>query len=145
MPLFFVKQKSRSESTAGVCRVKYCRSYGRFMKNIRRHVKEQQRSMSFREHQWLPTPSEADYLEKVYEKHYMSYRKIEHCYVRGCRNFGQPYRNLAQHLRSQHNLEKSDYNRLVFHDNLGLCLGLVCVGLHSDISKIIKILVFFFL
>eukprot|EP00794_Sanderia_malayensis_P010673 gene10673-11806_t len=106
-------QRRRSEDVnKNLCRVRCCRNYGRAMADIYRHVKEQHPSMSFQQHQWLPLPTEAKFLEKVHEKEYMKYRKIESCYVRGCKNFGQPYRNLAQHLKTQHNLDKKEYNRM---------------------------------
>uniref|UniRef100_A0A7M5XQ13 C2H2-type domain-containing protein n=2 Tax=Clytia hemisphaerica TaxID=252671 RepID=A0A7M5XQ13_9CNID len=99
----------RRTNQSGKCRVKGCRFYHKFLKNLKRHV-EHSHKMTLAEHRKLPPSLLAVSVKKNESKGYMRYRVTEPCQIKRCKRFMQPFNDLTRHLRVSHNMTRKSYD-----------------------------------
>ncbi|XP_066912973.1 uncharacterized protein [Clytia hemisphaerica] len=94
---------------SGTCRVKDCKYYHKFLKNLKGHI-ERTHSLTLAEHKKLPPSLLGIAIKQNEGKDYMRYRVAEPCQIEGCKKFMKPFNDLTRHLRISHDLTRKEYN-----------------------------------
>ena len=79
-----------------------CRFYHKTLKDLKGHI-QRAHNLTLASHKKLPPSLLCIVDKKNKSKDYMKYRKVELCYVKGCKKYMQPLTDLTRHLRLHHN------------------------------------------